>query len=143
MGRSTQTVLLFGADHAPFRETGVNRLLRRHLIISRTCVIVSAAALLAAIACNKNPAAASCNIIAGVTTTTFPAAGGSASISVNTSASCAWTATSNARFLTVTQGASGMGAGTVQFAVAPNTGAERTATLTITRAAITITRRAP
>jgi hypothetical protein len=73
----------------------------------------------------------------------IPRRGRIGSISVNTSASCAWTATSNASFLTVTQGASGMGDGTVQFAVAPNTGAERTATLTITRAAITITRRAP
>jgi hypothetical protein len=36
-----------------------------------------------------------------------------------------------------------MGDGTVQFAVAPNTGAERTATLTITGTAITITQRAP
>jgi hypothetical protein len=133
---------LFGADHALSEQMGMKPLVSCHLTW-RTRVIVSAAALLVATACNKNPASSSCNIITGVTTTTFPAAGGSASISVNTPATCAWTATSNASFLTVTQGASGMGDGTVQFAVAPNTGAERTATLTITGTAITITQRAP
>jgi len=37
------------------------------------------------------------------------------------------------------QGASGAGNGNVQFSVAPNTGVARTATLTITGTAITIT----
>jgi hypothetical protein len=41
------------------------------------------------------------------------------------------------------QGASGAGNGTVQFAVAQNTGAVRVATLTITGTAITITQQAP
>jgi hypothetical protein len=78
-----------------------------------------------------------------MTTTTFAAAGGSASISVSTTASCAWTAVSSNAFLTVTQGASGSGDGVVQFTVAPNTGPQRTATLTITGTAITITQQAP
>ncbi|HMJ82564.1 MAG TPA: BACON domain-containing carbohydrate-binding protein [Vicinamibacterales bacterium] len=74
-----------------------------------------------------------------MTTTTFPASGGSASISVTTPNTCAWTATSSAAFLTVSQGASGTGNGNVQFAVAANTGAARTALLTITGTPITIT----
>jgi all-beta uncharacterized protein len=79
-----------------------------------------------------------------MTTTTFPASGGSASISVSPrGTNCAWTAVSNAAFLTITQGASGTGEGTVVFAVAANTGPERTATLTITGTAIIITQRAP
>jgi len=52
-----------------------------------------------------------------------------------------WTAVSSASFLTVTQGASGSGNGTVQFSLAPNAGPERTATLTITGTAILITQR--
>jgi hypothetical protein len=114
----------------------------------RFLVTLSAIALLvSAAACgndsNSSTGPTGCQIITGVTTTTFPASGGSASISVGTSNTCAWTAVSSASFLTVTQGASGMGDGTVQFALAPNTGAERTATLTITGTAILITQRAP
>lgn len=111
----------------------------------RTLALLSSVALfLAAAACSdKNSSSTTgptgCQIITGVTTTTFPASGGSASISVTTPNSCAWTATSSASFLTVSQGASGAGNGTVQFGVAPNTGAARTATLTITGTPITIT----
>ena len=107
--------------------------------------MLSAVALvLSAAACSdKNSSSTTgptgCQIITGVTTTTFPASGGSASISVTTPNSCTWAATSSASFLTVVQGASGAGNGTVQFAVAANTGAARTATLTITGTAITIT----
>src|SRR5258708_4110321 len=57
---------------------------------------------------------------------------------------------SNAAFLTVTQGASGAGDGTIQFSVAPNTGPQRTAALTVTDTAfnvadtvVTITQSAP
>jgi|SRR5262245_2025506 len=114
-----------------------------------TQVALSVGLLLFAIACGNNgsttsPSPTGCQIITGTTTTTFPATGGSASISVSPrGTNCAWAAVSSAAFLTVTQGASGTGEGTVQFAVAPNTGPERTATLTITGTAITITQRAP
>jgi all-beta uncharacterized protein len=105
---------------------------------------LSGALLLAAIGCSDSsptsPGGSSgCQIITGVTTTSFGAAGGSASISVTTPATCVWTAVSSAAFLTVTSGASGSGNGTVQFAVAANSGVARTATLTITGTAITIT----
>jgi hypothetical protein len=101
--------------------------------------------LSAAAACGKDSTTApsGCQIITGVTTTTFPASGGTASISVSTTNACTWTATSSAAFLTVTEGASGAGNGTVKFAVAANTGAVRTATLTITGTAILITQQAP
>ena len=111
----------------------------------RTLAMLSALAFLftAATCSDKNSSSTigptGCQIITGVTTTTFPASGGSASISVTTPNSCTWAATSSASFLTVVQGASGAGNGTVQFAVAANTGAARTATLTITGTAITIT----
>src|SRR5439155_20153657 len=69
--------------------------------------------------------------------------GGSGSISVTAPTGCAWTATSGASFVSITQGATGSGNGTVQFAVAPNTGAARTAAVTITGTTITITQAAP
>jgi hypothetical protein len=50
---------------------------------------------------------------------------------------------SSAAFLTVPQGASGVGDGVVQFSVAANAGAQRTAILTITGTAIIITQLAP
>src|SRR5262245_4535908 len=106
-------------------------------------VVALVGLLLFAMACSNSGSTTSpsgCQIITGTTTTTFPAAGGSASISVSPrGTNCAWSAVSSNAFLTVTQGASGTGEGTVQFAVAPNTGPERTATLTITGTAITIT----
>jgi hypothetical protein len=63
----------------------------------------------------------------------FPVGGGTASVSVtSTGASCAWTAVSNSSFITVKSGSSGMGSGTVGFAVAanPNPG-QRSGTMTI------------
>jgi|SoiMethySBSTD1v2_1073268.scaffolds.fasta_scaffold105453_1 hypothetical protein len=118
-------------------------LIRR--LSARTRLIVSAVLLVAVMACDdddpNNPS--NCDIITGTTTTSYSAAGGSSSISVSANPQCAWTATSNASFLTVTQGASGTGDGVVQFAVAANTGPARTATLTITGTAITITQSAP
>jgi hypothetical protein len=104
--------------------------------------IVMGVALVAGTACGKSSTSPSCQIITGVTTTTFPASGGSASISVATASNCTWTATSNQPFLTVTSGASGSGDGTVTFAVAANPGAQRIATLTITGPSILITQQA-
>ena len=117
-------------------------------IVRRTFATFSIIALLFAVACsdknsNSTTGPSGCQIITGTTTTTFPASGGSASITVATPNTCTWTATSNASFLTITQGASGAGNGTVQFAVAQNTGPVRVATLTITGTAITITQQAP
>lgn len=139
--------LLLGVDDSFLQEAFMKRFLSGQ-VARRTRVTLSAALLLMAMACGSTPVApggstSTCQIITGVTTTTFAAAGGSASIAVTTPASCAWTAVSSAAFLTVTQGASGSGNGTVQFTVSANTGAQRTATLTITGTAIAITQSAP
>jgi hypothetical protein len=115
------------------------------------CLFVAALPLIAA-ACGSSPTSASsgCQVITGNTTTSFPAAGGSASISISTSNTCTWGAVSNASFLSITQGASGSGNGSIGFAVAANTGPVRVATLTVTDSnasfadtAITITQSAP
>jgi hypothetical protein len=62
----------------------------------------------------------------------FDATGGTGNVSVNTSSACAWSATSNASWLTVVSGASGTGNGVVGYQVAANaTGQARTASLSI------------
>ena len=117
-------------------------------LLRRTRVTCSVALLLAAVACGGNDSSSTspggCQIITGNTTTNFTAQGGSSNIGISVRGSnCAWTAVSSAAFLTVTQGASGVGDGIVQFSVAANTGAARSATLTITGTVITITQQAP
>jgi hypothetical protein len=57
-------------------------------------------------------------------------AGGSGTVSVSTGSRCAWTATSNASWITITSGASGTGNGTVGFTVAASSG-PRSGTITI------------
>jgi hypothetical protein len=108
------------------------------------CASLSAAAALAAGACSKSPAAPAptCEVTLGQVATAVPAVGATASVAVNTAAGCAWTATSGAAFITITQGATGTGSGAVQFTVAANTGAARTGTLTIAGTTITFTQAA-
>jgi hypothetical protein len=61
----------------------------------------------------------------------LPAVGGPGSVDVTANlASCAWTAVSNAAWITVTGGAVGTGSGTVTFSVAANPGEERLGTIT-------------
>jgi Zn-dependent metalloprotease len=61
------------------------------------------------------------------------------SVSVTTGSSCAWTATSNASWLTITSGASGTGNGTVNYSVAANSGSSsRSGTLTIAGLTFTV-----
>jgi hypothetical protein len=57
--------------------------------------------------------------------------GGGDSFSVKTTTGCAWTASSNASWITITSGSSGSGNGTVSFTVPRNNGDKRNGTLTI------------
>ncbi|HKG81331.1 MAG TPA: M36 family metallopeptidase, partial [Pyrinomonadaceae bacterium] len=73
-----------------------------------------------------------CSFSINPTSGSFAAAGGSASVTVSTTAGCNWTAVSNNSFITVTSGASGSGSGTVNYAVAANTSSlSRSGSLTI------------
>src|SRR5262249_35903750 len=64
--------------------------------------------------------------------TSFPPEGGTGTVAVTAASTCSWTASSGATFITISQGASGTGNGTVQFTVAANTAtADRTGTMTI------------
>ena len=82
----------------------------------------------------------SCSYAISPTSRSFTAAGGSGSVSVAAGTGCAWTAVSNASWITVTGGASGSGNGTVTYSVAANPGTlSRTGTLTIAGQTHTVT----
>ncbi len=69
---------------------------------------------------------------------TAPAMGANGSVTVTTAAACAWTAASNASWITVTGGQSG--SGTSNFIIlANNTGTPRSGTLTIAGQTVTVT----
>ena len=71
------------------------------------------------------------------------AAGGAGSpISVTTTAGCAWSAVANASWLTITSGATGSATGSVGFRADPNSGAQRSGTLTIAGQTVTVTQAA-
>jgi uncharacterized protein (TIGR03437 family) len=82
-----------------------------------------------------------CNFTLAATGQSFGAAGGTGSVALTTDpASCAWTATSNAEWITITSGASGAGNGTINFTVAPgNSGNPRTGTLNIAGRSFVVT----
>jgi hypothetical protein len=61
----------------------------------------------------------------------FDANGGNGAILVLVTGACSWTATTDAGWIQITAGSTGIGGGLVQFSASPNAGAARTATLTI------------
>jgi len=91
-----------------------------------------------------NQAAAPCAYSVAPTSVSISATGGAGTpVSVTTFAACAWTATSNANWLTILAGASGTGNGTVSYSVMPNTGDVRSGTLTVAGRTVPITQNAP
>jgi Zn-dependent metalloprotease len=83
-----------------------------------------------------------CSYSINPTSASHPAAGGTGSVTVTAGAGCAWTAVSNATFITVTSGSSGSGNGTVNYSVAANSGASRNGTMTIAGQTFTVTQAA-
>jgi hypothetical protein len=80
-----------------------------------------------------------CRFVLSSTAVTVAPAGGSASVSVTVSDGCEWTASSADGWLTIVNGASGNGAGSVQFTAAPNPSrAARTGALTIAGQTVTV-----
>ena len=81
-----------------------------------------------------------CTFTLGSTNQAFAAAGGPGTVSVITSNSCAWTATNNDSFITITSGKSGSGNGTVHYTVAANSSTNPvTGTMTIAGETFTVT----
>jgi hypothetical protein len=71
-----------------------------------------------------------------------PVLGGTGTVEVSTTNACAWTASSNAAWITVTSGASGAGDGRAGYLVLGNVGGSRTGTLTIAGQPFTVTQAA-
>lgn len=102
--------------------------------------LLAITAVLLAAACSSSPAQpTSCTFTLGPVTTVIPAGGASGTVTITAGSNCSWTATSSASFITITQGATGTGNGTVAYTVAANTGAARTGTITVGGSAITFT----
>ena len=84
-----------------------------------------------------------CTFTISPTSNSIPAAGASnQQINVSTQNGCAWTAESNAGWLTVTGGATGSGSGTVTYSAVANSGAQRTGTITVAGQTFTVTQAA-
>jgi len=85
-------------------------------------------------------AALTCTYNINLSPTTSAANGFTGSISVQTNSGCAWTAVSNASWITVSSGVSGTGNGTVKYAIAVNTGnSSRSGTLLVAGYKVTVT----
>jgi subtilisin family serine protease len=87
-------------------------------------------------------AAPACSYSIAPTSASYSSAGGTGSVTVTASAGCAWTAASNAAWITITSGASGSGSGTVNYSVAANAGSARIGTMTIAGQTFTVTQAA-
>jgi hypothetical protein len=59
------------------------------------------------------------------------ASSGGGAVNVTAISACGWLATSNANWITITAGNSGVGNGTVSYTVASNTGPTRAGTITV------------
>ncbi len=90
------------------------------------------------------PPPPTCTYSIAPTSQSFSDPGGTGSVAVTTTPStCAWTAVSNAGWITVTSGASGTGNGTVSYSVAANTGSARNGSITIAGQTFTVSQAAP
>jgi hypothetical protein len=80
-----------------------------------------------------------CSFSLSSTSASLAPSGGSGTFDVRSAAGCGWSAASSASWLTVAAGSSGSGNGTVGFTAGPNTGPERTATITAGGQTFTVT----
>jgi len=87
-------------------------------------------------------AAAACAFTVSPTSRTILGSGGSSSTSVTTTSGCGWTAASNSSWITITDGASRTGSGSVNFTVAPNQSGARSGSLTVAGQTVTISQNA-
>jgi hypothetical protein len=84
-----------------------------------------------------------CSFSITPTSQTIAPGGGSATVAVTAGSGCAWTAVSNAAWISITTGASGSGSGTVSYSVSADvTGSNRTGTLTVAGKTLTVSQNA-
>ena len=136
----TATVAFSVSANAGAPRTGYHHDCRTHLPPhSRRCLEP------VAVAFSPSPSPSppsSCTYSISPTSQSVLAIGGVGTVSVSTAGTCAWTATSQASWLTVTAGATGGGNGSVAFTAAVNDGASRTGTITIAGRTFTVTQAA-
>ena len=82
---------------------------------------------------------AGCTYSITPTNANYGANGGTGSFNLTTISDCNWTATSSASWLTITSATNGTGNATINYTVAANTGAARTATITVGGQTFTVT----
>ncbi|MBL8211755.1 MAG: BACON domain-containing protein [Bryobacterales bacterium] len=91
---------------------------------------------------SQNTVGSSCTYQLNQESVNLSAAGGSATLRVQTVAGCGWSAASNTPFLTILQGVSGSLTNEVVFTAPPNAGADRTGTLTVAGRTVRVTQAA-
>ena len=84
----------------------------------------------------------SCTLNISPESASIPGSGGGGKVTVSGGGGCAWNASSNAPWITITAGASGSGGGEVSYQVAP-ADAARSGTLTIAGRTFTVNQQAP
>ena len=92
---------------------------------------------------NQAAATPGCSYGLSATDHSAAAAGGTTAVDVSAGSGCAWTATSQASWLTITNGAAGSGNGTVTLSIGANTGGQRSGTATIAGRTFTVTQAQP
>ena len=103
---------------------------------------LAAVSIIAGCEAHKSPTepTPSCTFSLSTGAATVGSGGGEGNVTVSTQASCAWVATSNTGWITITAGASGNGPGSATYSVAPNTAANsRSAAITVAGQSFTIT----
>ena len=106
---------------------------------ARSATIAAAGKTFTVTQAAATPPPAPCTFSISPTTQDVGDVGGSGTATVTASAgTCAWTATSNAPWLTLTSGATGAGNGTVGFTIAQNLAAARSGTITIAGQTLTV-----
>jgi hypothetical protein len=120
----------------------------KRVMTQQSRFLLSAALFLSLSACDDTPTGPTppppaCSYALSVTALSVPAAGGSANVGVTTTSQCAWTASSDRNWMTITSGATGTGTGTVTVAVTVNPGPTvRTGTLTVAGQAVAVSEEA-
>jgi uncharacterized protein (TIGR03437 family) len=88
------------------------------------------------------PTGSPCTHSVSPTTLQAPAAGGNLTVSIQTTASCSWTVSGLPGWITVSGASSGVGSAAVTLVVSPNSGAARSATISIVGVSVTVTQSA-
>ena len=84
----------------------------------------------------------SCDYAISTTSQNMTFNGGSATVDIATASDCAWSASSNASWITIASNNGGTGPGVVHYFVAANSGASRTGTLTVAGRTLSVTQAA-